>query len=66
MSASTLLTEVETALSAVLKGQSYSIGGRTLTRADLNDLKDWRLELQQEVARESGGGIQVNGITPID
>lgn len=32
------IEEVQTAISAVLNGQAYSIAGRSLTRADLADL----------------------------
>ena len=34
------LEEVQTAISKVMTGQSYSIGGRSLTRADLKSLME--------------------------
>lgn len=43
--AETQLAEVRTAVTAVLGGQSYSIGGKNLTRADLRalDAREQRL-----------------------
>lgn len=59
LSATTLLTQVETAIQALLTGghTSYSIGGRTVTKLDLKSLFEERRILQQEAARESGGGM---------
>ena len=37
--AQTMLTAYITAEQKVLKGQSYSIGGRALTRADLEEIR---------------------------
>lgn len=34
------LEEVQAAISAVMTGQSYSIGGRNLSRADLKSLQE--------------------------
>ncbi len=55
----TLLAEVEAAISALLSGehQSYSIGGRAVTRLDLSELFEQRRMLQAEIARESGGSF---------
>lgn len=64
--ASTLLAEYEAAISKVLKGQAYSIAGRSVTRANLAELEDGRDKYKREVARETNGGIQVSGITPMD
>ncbi len=64
--ASTLLAEYETAISAVLKGQSYSIGGRSMTRANLAELEIGRDKYKREVARETSGGMPVTGMTPMD
>ncbi|WP_312071831.1 peptidylprolyl isomerase [Anaerotignum propionicum] len=50
-----LLNEVETAISTILKGgQSYKIGSRSLTRADLGTLIKLRNELLMQV--QAGGG----------
>jgi len=38
---------------AVLRNQSYSLGGRSLTRADLPDIVAGRKEWQEKVAAES-------------
>lgn len=51
------LEAVQTAIEKVLQGQSYSIGGRTLTRANLADLQKREQWLRTMVAREAGGGI---------
>lgn len=53
---SVLLREVEAAISTILKGgQSYKIGSRSLTRADLGTLMKMRDELLVQV--QSGGGV---------
>lgn len=46
-------------LAAIATGQSYAIGGRTLTRADAKEARemiDW-LEARVSVASDDGGGI---------
>ncbi|MCD8204710.1 MAG: hypothetical protein LUC16_02665 [Coprobacillus sp.] len=46
-----MLDQVNAAITSILVGgQSYKIGSRTLTRADLNALKDLRNELESEAA----------------
>jgi hypothetical protein len=48
----------------VASGQSYSIGGRALTRADLKAIRDsiqyWN-EMVQTLPRD---GIKIKGVTP--
>jgi len=58
-SASSLLTQIDTAIEALLTGgaSSYSIGSRTVTALDLGTLFEQRRMLQTEVDRESGGGM---------
>jgi hypothetical protein len=58
-SASEMLSIVNAAITALLNGgaSSYSIGARSVTKLDLGELREWRKELEIEVARESGGGI---------
>lgn len=47
------LAEVTTAITSILTGgQSYKIGSRSLTRADLAELRAMKKELEQEVAAE--------------
>lgn len=47
------LAEVNTAIQAVLLGgQSYKIGSRSLTRADLKLLRSMRDDLEAQVAAE--------------
>lgn len=53
------LEEVQAAITKVLGGQSYSIGGRTLTRADLDALQKREVWLRQQVARETNGGMKI-------
>ncbi len=44
---------------AVLNGQSYTIAGRSLTRANLPEIragrKEWELKVQSENAKAQGG-----------
>ena len=61
-----LLDEAELKLST---GQSYTIAGRSLTRADAEKITDKIKYWDQQVNRlssGSGGGMNVRGITPVD
>jgi hypothetical protein len=50
------LADVKTAIKKILGGaQSYKIGSRSLTRADLAALRKWKKELEDEIAALSGG-----------
>ncbi len=64
--ASVLLAEYEAAISAVLSAQAYSIGGRSVTKANLGELEAGRDKYKSEVAKESRGGIRVGAFTTID
>ncbi len=56
MNADELLTQVNTAISKILlSGQSYQIGSRKLTRADLKQLYAIRNDLQAQVAAGTPG-----------
>lgn len=59
LSASTLLAQVDTAIEALINGgaSSYSIGNRSVSKLDLAQLFEERRLLQQQVDRESSGGI---------
>lgn len=59
LSASALLTQIDTAIEALLTGgaSSYSIGNRSVSKLDLGQLFEERRILQQQVERESSGGI---------
>lgn len=52
---------------AVAQGQSYAIGTRSLTRANAAEIREniqfWSAKVTL-LARSSGGGIRVRGITP--
>jgi hypothetical protein len=51
------LAMVDAGIEAVIMGgQSYRIGPRTLTRADLSMLRALRKELQAQVDAETSGG----------
>lgn len=60
------LTSVQAAITAIEGGaQSYSIAGRSLTRADLSVLYKREERLRVLADRESRGGIRVRGVTPV-
>lgn len=54
-----MLSEINQAILMILRGgQSYMIGSRKLTRADLSELYKMRKELEsQEVASDKGSGF---------
>ena len=53
-----LLAQVNAAISTVLAGgQSYKIGSRSLTRADLAMLKSMRDDLEAQLAAEDNAGL---------
>lgn len=53
-----MLEEVNGAISAVLVGgQSYKIGSRNLTRADLRELYKMRNDLQAQLSQENTTGL---------
>jgi len=50
------LNDVNKAIKMILGGaQSYSIGSRSLTRANLAELRKWKKELEDEITALSGG-----------
>lgn len=58
INAGELLKQVNTAISTVLiGGQSYQIGSRKLTRADLSLLRTMQKELQAEVNTETSSNL---------
>jgi len=53
-----LLSQVDTAIQNILVGgQSYRLGSRSLTRADLGLLRQMRNELAAQVAGEDDSGL---------
>ena len=57
------LEEVQAAIGAIEGGaQQYSIGGRSLTRANLAELYNREKFLRMQVDREDNGGIRVGYI----
>jgi hypothetical protein len=56
------LEEVQTAISAVMAGQSYSIAGRNVTKANLKELSDREAILLERYKKETGQGTAVINI----
>ena len=55
---SQMLAEVNKAIQAILVGgQSYKIGSRSLTRADLALLRDMQHDLEAQVAAETNSSL---------
>lgn len=63
--AETALAEALAAQTAVLSSQSYSIAGRSLTRADLGSIRENIEFWNSQVKRLDRGGIRVRGATPV-
>jgi len=64
--ARTALDNWVSADAAVASGQSYSIGGRALTRADAGMITEKIKFWNALVVRMSQGGIRIGGVIPID
>lgn len=62
--AETQLTLWMDADTKVASGQAYSIGGRSLTRANAKEIRDNITYWDQHVKRLTRGGIRINGGTP--
>lgn len=66
--AETQLTAWIAASTAVSQGQAYTIGSRSLSRANAKEIRDmisfWEAKVTR-LADGSGGGIRVRGITPV-
>lgn len=59
------LERVQAAIAAIEGGaQSYAIGNRSLTRADLGELYERETKLRRDVARETRGGLGVQYAHP--
>lgn len=57
MESKELLQQVEEAIKIItVTGQSYKLGSRSVTRADLSELREMRKELMQEVAASESTG----------
>ena len=57
MTTQELLDNVTEAINAIMiGGQSYKIGSRTLTRANLTELNNLRSDLAAQAAAEKAGG----------
>tara|TARA_Y100000310_G_scaffold344004_1_gene454489 strand:+ start:3680 stop:3892 length:213 start_codon:yes stop_codon:yes gene_type:complete len=58
----TMLTNVNTAINAILSGaQHYAIGDKQVTSADLKFLYSMRKDLEERIARNEGG-VLVTGV----
>jgi hypothetical protein len=61
------LEDVNAAIKMILGGaQSYTIGSRSLTRANLAELRKWKKELEDEIAMLSGGSGRFRRVIPVD
>ena len=61
------LAIVKTAIKKVLAGaQSYKIGSRSLTRANLSELRKWKKDLEDEIAALSGGSGRFRRVVVIN
>lgn len=61
-----LLKEVNKAIRTVLiGGQSYKIGSRQLTRADLAELRAMRTELETEISTGNSGDLFDNTVVAV-
>lgn len=56
-----LLQKVNEAITAIMvTGQSYKIGSRSVTRADLNTLRQFKAELEGRIAASEEGSLMSN------
>jgi len=63
----TMLTKLYEGQLKVLDGQSYSIGGRTFTMANLKDLDDIIDKWENKVAEDEGlNEIEIQGVVAYD
>lgn len=60
----TLHAAYVTAETKVLLGQSYSIGGKNFTRANLREIREERVRLGREIDAEERGGIRIRRVVP--
>lgn len=57
-----MLQEIDNAIYAVaVGGQSYKIGSRSITRANLTELRNMRAELASEIASEQSDSPLLDG-----
>jgi hypothetical protein len=66
--AQSLLSLVESAIEAILEDrfEEFAEGNHRFKNLSLGELREWRKELQREVAAASGGGMQFGSIVPAD
>lgn len=66
MTTESLLAEVKKAIKTVLiGGQSYKIGTRQLTRADLSELRAMKSDLESELSSADDGNLFNNTVVAI-
>ncbi len=54
------LTEVQTAITAVLNNQSYTLDGRSVSRANLKEIYAMQKDLQKQYNNENGARPRVS------
>jgi hypothetical protein len=60
------LSQYIAAETAVLQGQAYSMGQRSLTRADLSEIRKAIIDLYAEINALEGGSIRLQRVVPIE
>jgi hypothetical protein len=60
------LSQYIAAETAVLQGQAYSMGQRSLTRADLSEIRKAIVDLYAEINSLEGGAIRLQRVVPIE
>lgn len=66
MTTESLLAEVKKAIKTVLiGGQSYKIGTRQLTRADLSELRAMKSDLEAELSSADDGNLFNNTVVAV-
>lgn len=56
-----LLAEVDKAIAAIaIGGQSYRIGSRSLTRANITELRNLKADLTAQIAESNNTGLLAN------
>lgn len=58
---SEMLEEVQAAISAALLGQSYTVNGQTVSRADLDKLQNMEKYYESKLSKENNANTQELG-----
>lgn len=58
-----LLTQINAAIVACSQAQSYKVGSRSVTRANVTELKKLRADLMQEIAANNADNSLMAGVS---